>query len=240
MNASGAGPRCWAVVPAAGRGERLGSQIPKQYLALAGATVLEHALRAFVDNPRIAGVVVVLAAGDERWRNVAISNSRQVTTAVGGDRRMDSVLSGLEALVARAADDDWVLVHDAARPCVTRSDVDRLIQTLAEDEIGGLLAVPLADTVKRATADGSASTGSVARAGLWRAQTPQMFRFGRLRAVLAAAVARGIEHTDEASALEAAGFQPRLVEGSPGNIKITTGGDLSLAEAILHEGRNRV
>src|SRR5262245_58890058 len=168
MNASGPAPRCWVIVPAAGRGERVGSQIPKQYLPLAGATVLEHALQAFVDHPRIAGIVVVLAAGDERWRSVAHSRSQRVTTAVGGERRMDSVLSGLNALAVRAADGDWVLVHDAARPCVTRADIDRLIATLADDPVGGLLAVPLTDTVKRATPDGRASAGSVARAGLWR------------------------------------------------------------------------
>lgn len=237
MTRTGAGPapRCWAVVPAAGRGERVGSGLPKQYLPLAGATVLEHALRPFIDHPRIAGIVVVLAADDRHWRRLACADRTDVMTAAGGDRRVDSVLSGLDALGSRAAAQDWVLVHDAARPCLTRADVDRMLDSLIDTDVGGLLALPIADTLKRSDAGGTVSTGSVERSGLWRAQTPQMFRFGALRKALAAAIARGVELTDEASAMEAAGLSPRLIPGSARNIKITHGDDLVLAEALLHE-----
>src|SRR5262245_61697578 len=173
MNARPAPLRCWAVVPAAGRGERFGSNVPKQYLPLAGATVLEHAVRPFIGHRSIAGIVVVLAPGDERWATTACATATGVITAVGGERRMDSVLSGRNALAARADAAGGAPVHDAARPGLTGADVDRLIDVLAQHAVGGLLAVPSPDTVKRATPDGRASTGSVERAGLWRAQTPQ-------------------------------------------------------------------
>lgn len=236
---AGPGPRCWAVVPAAGRGERLGCDVPKQYLPLAGATVLEHALRPLVGHPRIAGIVVVLAADDRRWPTLACASRSEVVTAVGGALRMHSVLGGLDALSSRAAAHDWVLVHDAARPCLTRADVDHLIDSLIDTETGGLLALPISDTLKRSDPGGTLSTGSVERSGLWCAQTPQMFRFGALRAALAAAIARGTELTDEAAAMEATGLRPRLIPGSARNIKITRRDDLALAEAVLREDSTR-
>jgi 2-C-methyl-D-erythritol 4-phosphate cytidylyltransferase len=170
--------------------------------------------------PGLAGGVVVTAAGDRRWPRLPASIRRRVVTATGGATRARSVMQGLEALAAAAAE-DWVLVHDAARPCLP-----------SRDEVGGLLALPIAETVKLADADGR-SGRSVPRDGLWRAQTPQMFRHGLLRRALAGALEEGIEPTDEALAIERLGLRPRLIEGSPLNIKVTRPADLALARAAL-------
>ena len=180
-------PRCWAVIPAAGSGRRMGTEAPKQYLKLAGATVLEHSLKPFLDHPRIEGVVVVLAADDSSWETLACAGHSAIVRARGGKKRADSVLNGLEALSSRAHAADWVLVHDAARPCLAREDLDRLIGGLYDDSVGGLLAVPLGDTLKRSDAAAEVVVGTLARDGLWRAQTPQMFRYGILRRALSAA-----------------------------------------------------
>ncbi len=226
-------PRCWAVIPAAGRGERMSAGIPKQYLRLAGATVIEHALHPFVEHPDIAAVVVALSADDVHWAQLKIAaHGDELVRVVGGAQRMHSVSNGLEALISRADDDDWVLVHDAARPCLTRADLDRLMGALRADPVGGLLALPLSDTIKRSDADGRIAA-TIDRRGLWAAQTPQMFRFATLRRALAAALSRGDVLTDEAAAIEALGFVPRLVEGPAANVKVTRGEDLALAEAIL-------
>ncbi len=226
-------PRCWVVIPAAGTGQRMAAHTPKQYLPLAGATVIEHALAPFLDHPRISAVVVVLAAQDREFRRLACAGNAAILTATGGEERGRSVLNGLQALARRAAADDWVLVHDAARPCLTRADVDRLIKELGDEKVGGLLAIPVGDTLKREDSGRGRSAGSVGREGVWRAQTPQMFRFDQLREALRRAMASGNPPTDEASAIEALGLRPRLVPGSPQNIKITQAEDLQLAAAIL-------
>jgi 2-C-methyl-D-erythritol 4-phosphate cytidylyltransferase len=205
---------------------------PKQYLELAGATVLEHALRPLLSDPRISGIVVVLAPGDEFWPTLPIATTKRVQTAVGGDLRQDSVLNGLLALEGRADKLDWILVHDGARPCLEAQGLDSLLTTLRDDEVGGLLAVPLSDTLKRADTS-LRSESTLERNGLWRAQTPQMFRYHLLRGALRRALEQGVSVTDEAQAVEALGHRPRLVEGSPHNIKITHREDLVLAEALL-------
>ena len=223
MNASV--PRHWVVLPAAGHGARMGAEIPKQYLPLAGATVLAHTLRCFVGHPAIAGIVVVLAPGDVRWTAVDSGLREQVSTAEGGAERADSVARGLAALAGRAAADDWVLVHDAARPCLRRADLDHLLATVAGHPVGGILAVPVRDTMKRAAADGTIAA-TVPRGDLWHAQTPQMFRYRLLVDALAAA---GSAVTDEAMAVERAGGAALLVEGHADNLKITRPEDLALA-----------
>ena len=205
---------------------------PKQYLELAGATVLEHALRPLLSDPRISGIVVVLAPGDEFWPTLPIATTKRVQTAVGGDLRQESVLNGLLALEGRADKLDWILVHDGARPCLEAQGLDSLLTTLRDDEVGGLLAVPLSDTLKRADTS-LRSESTLERNGLWRAQTPQMFRYHLLRGALRRALEQGVTVTDEAQAVEALGHRPRLVEGSPHNIKITHREDLVLAEALL-------
>jgi 2-C-methyl-D-erythritol 4-phosphate cytidylyltransferase len=223
--------RLWAVVPAAGKGSRMGADRPKQYLELAGRTVLEHTLRRLLAEPRIAAIVVALAAEDADGPRVIASLGPRVRATSGGAERCHSVLNGLDALPEAAAD-DWVLVHDAARPCLRQADLAKLIDDLSGGDCGGILAVPVRDTLKRCAADGSIEH-TVDRASLWHALTPQMFRLGILREALRAALAAGRLVTDEAQAVELAGRVPRVVEGHADNIKITRPEDLPLAEHYL-------
>lgn len=216
----------WLVIPAAGVGARMAADRPKQYLQVAGRCILEHSLDCFLDHPGLLGAVVCLAADDPYWPQLAVASDPRVRRAAGGRERADSVLAGLELLLADGAGaDDWVLVHDAARPNLAREDLDRLLSTLGEDPVGGLLAVPARDTLKRAGADGRV-VETVDRALIWQAYTPQMFRLAALRGALADALAAGVQITDEASALERAGQAPRLVEGRADNLKITRPEDL--------------
>jgi 2-C-methyl-D-erythritol 4-phosphate cytidylyltransferase / 2-C-methyl-D-erythritol 2,4-cyclodiphosphate synthase len=239
--------RLWAIVPAAGRGERFVSaasmRIPKQYTPLAGRSVLEWSLRALLTEPRIQGIVVVLAAGDERWNEVARSlDSPKLLTTIGGAHRQDSVMNGLAYLAASAQADDWVLVHDAARPCLSARDIGALVDALEKiphgvgADIGGVvLAAPIVDTVKREQADG---LQTVDRAGLWRALTPQVFGYAQLRKALQDAAGNGLSVTDEAQAMERLGIRAALVPGSPFNIKVTRAEDLEVAAAILKMGES--
>ncbi|WNL47892.1 2-C-methyl-D-erythritol 4-phosphate cytidylyltransferase [Dyella sp. BiH032] len=221
----------WCVVPAAGRGARVGGDIPKQYLPLAGEPLIRHTLERLAAHPRIAGLMVVLGAGDERWPGWDRLAGKPVRTAIGGAERCDSVLAGLHALPPEVAPDAFVLVHDAARPCVRTADIERLID-LATPAGGGLLGAPLRDTLKRADASGR-SLATEPREERWRAFTPQMFRRGELAEALRAAAAAGLKVSDEAMAMERAGFAPLLVEGAEDNIKVTTAADFALAEFLL-------
>lgn len=230
-------PNYWAVVPAAGVGKRMGTHIPKQYLPLAGKTVIEHTLDSLLQHPRIQAIVVAVSSEDRWWPECLPQDKERIIRAPGGAERCHSVSNGLECLLSLAAPEDWVLVHDAARPCLRREDIDRLMETLHDHPIGGLLALPISDTVKRANAEGVVLE-TVNREGLWRAMTPQMFRLEKLYRALREAVAAGAQVTDEASAMEWAGFSPRLVEGYPDNIKITHPQDLMQAEDFLkRQGR---
>ena len=224
--------RFWAVVPAAGVGARMGGGVPKQYLPLLGKPIIAHTLARIGRHPRISGVVVAVAAHDQRWPEVAASLAFDPVVAPGGRERRDSVLAGLEALRGRARDSDWALVHDAVRPCLRARDMDRLMDALVDDEVGGLLAMPVRDTMKRADADGRVAE-TISRESLWHAQTPQMFRIGALRDALRQSVAAGTDVTDEARAMELAGARPRLVPGHEENIKITRPEDLRLAAMYL-------
>jgi len=226
------GPRFWAVVPAAGIGIRMGGEIPKQYLPLLGRPVIAHTLARLCNHPRISGVVVALATDDRWWPEIRTQLTRPPLVAAGGDERCDSVLSSLDALTEHASMDDWVLVHDAVRPCLRDEDMDRLMNALWSDEVGGLLAMPVKDTMKRAAGDGRISE-TVSRESLWYAQTPQMFRLGALRDAIRKSVDAGRKVTDEAQAMELTGARPRLLQGYEGNIKITQPEDLKLAEVFL-------
>jgi 2-C-methyl-D-erythritol 4-phosphate cytidylyltransferase/2-C-methyl-D-erythritol 2,4-cyclodiphosphate synthase len=224
----------WLIMPAAGSGSRFGAPVPKQYAQLLGRTVIEWALAPFLADRGCAGIVVALAPGDALWPQVAARLPGSIVTVEGGTHRSGSVLNGLHALAGRAAERDWVLVHDAARPCLADEDLARLLQTLSEEEIGGLLAAPGADTLKFATAQEATQVArTVDRTGLWRALTPQMFRCGALRAALQAAHDGGRVPTDESQALEWQGARPHLVTGSAANLKVTTAQDLVVAAAIL-------
>lgn len=225
--------RCWTIVPAAGASRRMGAiDAPKQYLPLAGRTVIEWSLAPFLERDDCEAIVVVLAGDDRRWRELEVAQHSKVVRAIGGAQRVDSVRAGLLALAQRAGDNDWVLVHDAARPCLASGDLDRLISRLWGDETGGLLAVPVVDTLKRSDGDNRVLE-TVSRASLWRALTPQMFRYGLLRRALTLAAERNIAVTDEAQAIETLGLHPRLIAGDPGNIKITVPDDLDRAAQIL-------
>lgn len=233
--------RYWLVMPAAGAGRRFGAETPKQYAPLEGRTVIEWALAPFLADPRCARIVVALAPGDEHWGRLPL-RSRAVT-APGGGERSESVRSALAALEGHAAAADWVLVHDAARPCLDSQDLERLVTRLASHPVGGLLGVRVADTLKRTDAAAPHAhevLGTQERAGLWRALTPQMFRYGRLCAALDAAQAAGRSPSDEAQALEWLGDRPLLIEGAAGNLKVTTADDLVLAAAILRARTSRV
>jgi 2-C-methyl-D-erythritol 4-phosphate cytidylyltransferase len=210
----------------------MGAAVPKQYLPLAGRTVIEWSLAPFLAHQRTAGIVVALSADDQRWSQTALAGDAKIATTSGGAERMDSVLAGLRALQDRAAPDDWVLVHDAARPCLSASDLDRMLNELGDDAIGGLLAAPVVDTLKRADEGGRVSQ-TVPREKLWRALTPQMFRYVLLQRALESAQAKGVAVTDEAQAVEALGLQPKLVAGDADNIKVTLPEDLPRAERIL-------
>lgn len=224
----------WAVIPAAGIGKRMGNDIPKQYLSLHGRSVLEWALQPFLVDPRCRIVVVAIAADDAHWPRLALSHPKLMITQ-GGSERADSVLAGLNALLAdvQADTNDWVLVHDAARPCLHGDDLAALLGAATADEIvGALLATPLADTLKKAD-DNLRIERTVPRAGLWRALTPQMFRLGLLCEALQHARQQGVAVTDEASAVEALGLQPRLVAGRADNLKLTLPEDFALAASVL-------
>lgn len=208
----------------------MGAACPKQYLSVQGRPLLWHALRVFERHPAIAGVYVVLAEHDEWWARFAWDGfGKLAVLRCGGATRAESVRNGLAALGRRVSEQDWILVHDAARPCLTQALLDRLLDQLADDPVGGLLAVPVADTLKRAGSDGRVAA-TVDRAGLWAAQTPQMFRYGLLLEALGRA---GEAVTDEAGAVEAMGLKPRLVEGERRNLKVTFPADLELAARLI-------
>jgi len=221
----------WCVVPAAGRGTRVGGDVPKQYLPLAGKPLLMHTLERLAAHPRIAGLVLVVARADSHWQGLAEIAGKRVLLAEGGGERADSVLAGLQALRAEVEDKDFVLVHDAARPCVRADDISRLI-ALGVPAGGALLAAPLRDTLKRADRD-DRSVATEPREARWRALTPQMFRYGELVAALVSAKSTGAQVTDEAMAMEASGHRPLLVEGAESNIKVTTPADFALAEFLI-------
>lgn len=225
----------WAVVPAAGTGSRIDAALPKQYLRIAGRLLAEYTLEALLAVARIRELVVAIAPGDAHWATLPASLRERVRVVPGGADRAGSVLGALAGFSRIPDDEDWVLVHDMARPCVRTTQVEALIATLENDAVGGLLAIPVVDTLKRAT-DGQRVEASVAREGLWRAQTPQMFRFGLLRRALGAARDAGVGVTDESMAVERLGYAPRLVMGSSDNIKVTIAEDLALAEYHLKGG----
>ncbi|MCL2076250.1 MAG: 2-C-methyl-D-erythritol 4-phosphate cytidylyltransferase [Betaproteobacteria bacterium] len=228
-------PAYHAIVPAAGSGARFGANVPKQYLPIMGRPLIWHSLTTLCNHPALASVRVVLAPDDPHWDTpewhtlwFSLGPSLEVLFC-GGKTRAESVRNALDAAQSAIAPDDWVLVHDAARPCLSCALLDRLISKVGDGDAGGLLAVPLTDTIKRDNGK-AAVLETVPRAGLWQAQTPQMFRYAMLTEALAAFP----ETTDEASAIEAAGFAPRLVASDISNLKVTYPEDHVLAELILH------
>ncbi len=223
-------PRHYAIVPAAGTGARFGADKPKQYLDLLGRPLIFHTLAALTACPEIERVWVVLSPDDPYWPRYdwSVLGPKLETVRCGGATRAESVHNGLQAAAMVAIEDDWVLVHDAARPCLSGQMLDAMFRELADDPVGGILAVPVADTLKRADAEQRVAA-TEPRDGLWQAQTPQMFRYGQL----CSALQNHRDVTDEAGAIEAAGLTPRLVRGDSTNLKVTYPADLALAAMSL-------
>lgn len=226
--------RYWAVVPAAGTGRRMNVDIPKQYLEINGKPLMVHTLERLLDFPRLEKIVVVLDQDDEHYPAIELLRDPRIRLANGGSQRSQSVLNGLRVLMDMADINDWVLVHDVARPCIRRADLDWLVEQLSGHPVGGLLATPVTDTIKRTDVDGTVLK-TVARQGLWHALTPQMFRLGVLHDALTAAIVNELPVTDEASAIEHSGLHPVLVEGHADNIKVTRGSDLALASLYIEQ-----
>jgi 2-C-methyl-D-erythritol 4-phosphate cytidylyltransferase len=211
----------------------MGATTPKQYLPVNGKPVLQHTLERLLSVEAFTAIAVALGQEDGYWPDLPFTRHPKILRADGGKERADSVLSALRRLEGLAHDDDWVLVHDAARLCVTRADVLKLIETLEHDPVGGILALPSSDTLKGV--ENGIIIDTVDRNHVWRALTPQMFRYGALKQALIEATELGLTVTDEASALELKGLTPRIVEGRPDNIKITRPEDLALATFYLEQ-----
>jgi 2-C-methyl-D-erythritol 4-phosphate cytidylyltransferase len=226
--------RFWAVVPAAGRGTRFGGELPKQYLHVAGRSLIAYTLDALLSHPSVCGVMVVLAEHDRHWRDWETLDGKPVATCIGGAERADSVLAGLNALPDTVRADEFVLVHDAARPNLSHPDLDRLLEQGTSDPVGAILAAPVRDTLKLAGDDGGIDR-TAPRERLWRAFTPQLFRRMQLSRALDAAHAAGVAITDESMAMERQGLRPLLIEGSEDNFKVTTPADLARFEYVLSQ-----
>lgn len=222
----------WGIVPAAGVGKRMRADRPKQYLELAGKPVIEQTLSRLLQANVFEAIAVAVSREDPYWPGLAISRHERILTAPGGKERADSVLSALKSIRDKASDSDWVLVHDAARPCITDADIHHLIACLVHDDVGGILALSSHDTLKNVQ-DGRIA-GTLDRNHIWRALTPQMFRYGMLKNALEEAEGNPAI-TDEASALELKGLRPKIVEGRPDNIKITRPEDLPLAQFYMEQ-----
>lgn len=217
--------RNWIIIPAAGIGVRMAADRPKQYLLIQTKTIIEYTLDCFLSRCDIAGIVVAVAKTDPYWSDLSVAKQELVITTEGGDERYQSVLNGLRALAQMASPDDWVLVHDAARPCLQQAAIDRLMTALKHHTVGGLLALPCRDTIKQANSAQQIER-TIERATLWQAQTPQMFRYEKLLSALETVQRENKIVTDEAMAMELSGYQPLLVHGHAENIKLTDQADL--------------
>lgn len=232
--------KLWGILPAAGIGARMGTNTPKQYLEVAGKAIIQHSIELMLTRSELESLTVCLAAGDIHFAKLGITHPKLTTTA-GGNTRADSVLNGLKSIRDKAEADDWVLVHDAARPCLEPAMLARMIDTLVYDQVGGILATRAKDTLKKVLppapgADQQSVSYTLDRSDIWQAQTPQLFRYGLLTKALEFCLEHNLEVTDEASALEHAGYPVKLVEGSATNIKVTNPEDRLLAEFLLSQG----
>ena len=224
--------KIWALIPAAGIGTRMKSELPKQYLEIDGKTILEHSLSKFLEHPSIDKVVVALHPKDNHWAKIKIANHSKIITVEGGATRAESVLNGLKAIQQQHQQEDWVMVHDAARPCLDAGSIDALIQAGNESKHGAILAIPSVDTVKLANANQTIDK-TLNREQIWLAQTPQYFPVQTLADAIETGLEQGLAITDEASAIEAQGMHPALVIGTRKNIKVTEPEDMMLASVWL-------
>ena len=241
MMPSSSATNIWAIVPSAGSGQRMNNTIPKQYLELDGSLVIEQTLSTLLAEDKIHHITVCVAKTDQHWDKLNLEKQTRVSSVVGGATRADSVLNGIRAISDRASADDWLLVHDAARPCLSSSMLLSFIEQLSSDQVGGILAMRSNDTVKfakQADTSDNRIEKTLDRNKVWYAQTPQMFRYGLLKKSLEQAIESGASITDEASAIEMAGHNPKLISGESKNIKITRAEDLELA-SLLIKGRDK-
>ena len=223
--------RFHVIIPAAGSGSRMGGEAPKQYLSLNGKSLIQHVIKVFDQATKINSIHIVLSEGDAHWRSTYLNlSSKAQVHYCGGDTRSVTVLNGLHAIEAQVEAEDWILVHDAARPGLSNLLLNQLLSTLEHDAVGGLLALPLADTLKRADAEQRVAE-TLPRTDLWQAQTPQMFRYATLKKALTTFNGSA---TDEAEAIEALGLKPKLVTGELRNLKVTYPQDLAVLSALLN------
>ncbi|MEE9326068.1 MAG: 2-C-methyl-D-erythritol 4-phosphate cytidylyltransferase [Cocleimonas sp.] len=240
MSETGSKP-VWVIIPAAGVGKRMKSDTPKQYLKINHKTIIEHTLKRFIKHPKVSGVIVALSSEDEYWNDLKIDHTdKPLYTVEGGEERSDTVMNALEYLlvVEKLPEDSWVMVHDAARPCVSDEDINALLVIRESDCVGGILATPVRDTMKRSQPDSLQIAKTEDRDNLWHALTPQMFRLGELNQALQHCLDKFISISDESSAMEAIGKTPLIVEGSGNNVKITHPEDLQLASWLLTKEGN--
>ena len=224
-------PRFHVIIPAAGSGSRMGAEAPKQYLRLNGKSLIQHVIKVFDQATKINSIHIVLSEGDTHWRSTYLNlSSKAQVYHCGGETRAMSVLNGLHAIASQVDEDDWILVHDAARPGLSNILLSQLINSLENDAVGGLLALPLADTLKRADSE-QCVAATLLRTDLWQAQTPQMFKYGTLKTALTDFKGAA---TDEAEAIEAMGLKPKLVNGELRNLKVTYPQDLAVLSALLN------
>lgn len=224
--------RYFAIIPAAGSGQRMSSQIPKQYLALHGKPIISYAVNIMLNAGCFEKIIVPINDNDLHWEQLGFQNHRKICPIIGGEERSHSVLNALQALSHEADDNDWILVHDAVRPCLQLSDLNKLIEAVTDHKVGGLLGIPVRDTIKRVAED-SQVAATIDRSQLWCAYSPQMFRYGVLYKALQTVIANNFTVTDEASALEYIGERPKMVRGRFDNIKVTFAEDLFYAEQLL-------
>jgi 2-C-methyl-D-erythritol 4-phosphate cytidylyltransferase len=223
----------WVVIPAAGAGKRFGADVPKQYLTINGRYILDHTIELFLNISEVEKIVIAIAEDDQYWHQSHYAEHECVDTTMGGKERFNSVLNGLNYLDTYADENDWVLIHDAARPCLLNSDIKKMILKLKDHDVGGLLALPVRDTMKRSDENGNVNE-TVERNNLWHALTPQMFRLSVLKNALEELIKSDIDVTDESQAIEKMGLNPLLVAGDPGNIKITHKDDLNIAVQFIN------
>lgn len=226
-------PKYWVVIPAAGVGLRMGKDKPKQYISIKGKTILEHTLHCFLQRQDIEAIVVTISKEDEYFSKLSLSKDKKIIIAPGGKERFESVFSALSKLRSKADDNDWVLVHDAARPCLSQQAINRLLKKLSGNEVGGILAMPCKDTMKLASSTANEIEKTLNRDKIWHAQTPQMFRYKKLLLALESTIKKNSIVTDEAMAMELSGYKPSLINGNPENIKITHIDDLKHANLYL-------
>ncbi|MAS84166.1 MAG: 2-C-methyl-D-erythritol 4-phosphate cytidylyltransferase [Legionellales bacterium] len=227
--------RLWVVIPAAGIGKRMGVDIPKQYITVCDKAIIEHTVEKFTSRNDLQGILVALSNSDQHWSTLELSENNKITTVTGGEERYKSVYNALCSLKNKAGDDDWILVHDAVRPCITTSEIDQFIADLDHlNGIGGILALPCFETMKKANTNHEIEE-TIDRKFIWHAQTPQMFRYKKLFLAIEKIMNENIFITDEAMAMELAGYKPVLIQGTHSNIKITDQNDLKYLESFLRQ-----